>query len=203
MLASGHQVVGFTFGMGAVMWIPYTEVSTAQPFPTLLFFSFVLVGSLLPDIDTPKSKIGQKFWRGLVIVLALALLGYLFAPTYIDHYRDELKVFVMMLLPVLVMVRGHRKMTHSLLFLVLLVFYSYLIEMWSGITWFYLSGLLIGVASHLFADSLTKRGIPLAYPFSKKYTRFFVTFRTGSNVERILVYSLVVWNIWVLINQLL
>lgn len=202
MMASGHQVVGFTFGLGAVMWIPYSEVSLVQPFPSLLFFTFVITGSLLPDIDTPKSTLGQKFWRGLVTILALALLGYIFAPDYLDRYHDELKVLSLMLLPVIAMMRGHRKITHSLLFLLILVLYSWMIERWFHIPWFYLSGLLIGVASHLFADGLTKRGIPLCYPFSKKRTRFVVTFRTGSHVEKVLVYGLVILNIWILTNQL-
>ncbi len=202
MMAPGHQVVGFTFGVGAVMWVPYAEVSASQPFPTMLFFTFVLVGALLPDIDTPSSKLGQKFWRGLVILLGVALLGYIFAPSYLNVYHDELKVFILMLLPVIGMMRGHRQITHSVLFLLILVLYSWLIEAWFDIPWFYLSGLIVGVVSHLFADCLTKRGIPLAYPFSKKRTRFFVTFRTGSTVEKVLVYILVAGNIWFLTNQL-
>lgn len=202
MMAPGHQVVGFTFGVGALTYLPYTEVPVETPFHTILYFVFVLFGALLPDIDTPKSKLGHKFWRGLMTLFTLAFLIYLFAPQYLDKYRDELKIFVMMLLPVLIMIRSHRKMTHSFVFVSLLVFYSYLIEKWLGVPWFYLSGLIIGVMSHLFGDYITKKGIPFVYPLSSKHSQFLVTFRTGSNVERVIVYGLVVWNVWFLTNSI-
>ncbi|QAS52482.1 metal-dependent hydrolase [Halobacillus litoralis] len=198
MMAPGHQVVGFTFGVGALALIPQFEVMTERPYQTILFFVFVLFGSLLPDIDTPASKLGHKFWRGLMTIFTIAFLCYLFAPHYLNTYRDELKVFVMLLLPVLIMIRGHRKMTHSLLFVSLLVGYCLILEQTLQIPWFYLGGMVVGVVSHLFGDFITKQGIPLVYPLSRKYIQFFFTFRTGSNTERMLVYSLVLWNVWFL-----
>lgn len=202
MMAPGHQVVGFTFGMGAITLLPQIELPSEQPLQTVLFFVFVIFGSLLPDIDTPTSKLGQKFWRGLMIIFALALFAYLFAPQYLNLYRDELKVFVMFLLPVLIMVRSHRKMTHSILFVLMLALYSLVIEKLFHIPWIYLSGLIIGVVSHLFADYITRRGIPLVYPFSRKYMNFPLTFRTGSQTERLLVFSLVIWNVWFLTSTI-
>ncbi|WP_258871674.1 metal-dependent hydrolase, partial [Halobacillus trueperi] len=61
---------------------------------------------------------------------------------------------------------------------------------------------IIGVVSHLFGDYITKKGIPLAYPFSKKYLQFIFTFRTGSNSERLIVYSLLLWNVWYLTSNI-
>ncbi|KHE72068.1 metal-dependent hydrolase [Halobacillus sp. BBL2006] len=202
MLAPGHQVVGFTFGVGALTLLPQLEITYDRPFQTVLFFVFVIFGSLLPDIDTPTSRLGRKFWRGLMILFSVALLCYLFVPQYLDMYRNQLKVFVMLLLPVLIMIRSHRKMTHSLLFVLLLVFYSLIIEKLFYIPWFYLSGLIIGVISHLFADYITKKGIPLVYPISKKHVQFLFTFRTGSHIERMIVYSLVIWNVWFLTSTI-
>ncbi|ARI78878.1 metal-dependent hydrolase [Halobacillus mangrovi] len=198
MMAPGHQVVGFTFGLGALTLLPQLEITYDKPFQTVLFFVFVIFGSLLPDIDTPTSRLGSKFWRGLMILFSVALLSYLFAPHYLDMYREQLKVFVLLLLPVLIMIRSHRKMTHSLLFILLLIVYSVLIERIFHIPWFYLSGLIIGVISHLFADYITKRGIPIVYPISRKHVQFLFTFRTGSYIERMIVYSLVIWNVWFL-----
>ncbi|RWZ52294.1 metal-dependent hydrolase [Halobacillus fulvus] len=198
MMAPGHQVVGFTFGVAALSFVPSITIPADRPFQTILFFVFVLFGSLLPDIDTPTSTLGHKFWRGLLAVFSLAFLFYLFAPHYLDIYREQLKVFVLLLLPVLVMIRSHRKMTHSILFIGLLYVYSLVIEHYFQIPWLYLSGMIIGGISHLFADFLTKKGIPLIYPFSRKHMQFFFTFRTGSKVEQMLVYSLVAWNLWFL-----
>ena len=196
MMATGHQVVGITFGVGALTLLPQLVPHADEPLSAVFFLGFVLFGSLLPDIDMPNSKLGHKFWRGLLTLFTLAFTIYLFVPRYLDLYREELKVFLMLLLPVLLIIRSHRKMTHSLLFVGMLIGYSWFIEEWLNIQWFYLSGLIIGVISHLSADYLTKRGIPLVYPFSSKHKRFFITFRTGSAIEKAVVYSLVLWNVW-------
>lgn len=201
MMAPGHQVVGLTFGVGTLAFLPQINISAERPFQTVFFLVFVLFGSLLPDIDTPRSKLGQKFWRGLITLFTLALFVYLFAPEFIDQYRQELKVFVMLLLPILLMIRGHRKITHSLSFLAIIAAYSYIIEKTLGIPWLYFTGMIIGVLSHLFGDYITSKGIPFAYPFSKKHVQFLFTFRTGSGTERVIVYSLVLWNVWFLTTQ--
>ncbi|MBN9656147.1 metal-dependent hydrolase [Halobacillus sp. GSS1] len=202
MMASGHQVVGFTFGVGAMTLLPTFEWMPEQPLQTVLFFVFVLFGSLLPDIDTPTSTLGHKFWRGLMTVFTVAFLCYLFVPEYLDTYREQLKIFVMLLLPILIMIRGHRKMTHSVLFVGLLIVYGIILEQAFSIPRMYIGGLIIGVVSHLFGDYITKKGIPLAYPFSKKHLQFIFTFRTGSNSERLIVYSLLLWNVWYLTSNI-
>ncbi|MCA0985078.1 metal-dependent hydrolase [Halobacillus yeomjeoni] len=202
MMAPGHQVVGFTFGVGALTLLPQLGIVTERPFQTVLFLLFVMFGSLLPDIDTPASKLGQKFWRGLMTIFAASLLIYLFIPEYIGRYREEVKVFVMLLLPVLIMIRGHRKMTHSLLFVGVLIVYSIILQQVFMIPWLYLSGLIVGVVSHLFADYITVKGIPLAYPLSKKHVQFILTFKTGSDMERLVVFSLIVWNVWFLTSTI-
>lgn len=198
MMAPGHQVVGFTFGVGAMTLLPTFEWLPAQPVQTILFLMFVMFGSLLPDIDTPTSTLGHKFWRGLMTVFTVAFLCYLFVPQYLDTYREQLKIFVMLLLPILIMIRGHRKITHSLLFVGILIVYGIILEEALHVPRMYIGGLIIGVLSHLFADYITRKGIPLAYPFSKKHWQFIFTIRTGSNSERMLVYTLVLWNVWFL-----
>lgn len=200
MMASGHQVVGFTFGVAAVTWLPSIEISAGAPLETVLFFVFVLFGSLLPDIDTPNSKLGHKFWRGLITILTSAFLVYLLAPEYLNTYRNELKVFVMLLLPILIMIKSHRKMTHSIFFVVLMVIYSIILEKVFQISWIYINGVIIGILSHLFGDFLTKKGIPLFYPLSNKHIQFPVTFRTGSISEKVVVYSIALCNLWFLIH---
>ncbi|MBH0231600.1 metal-dependent hydrolase [Halobacillus yeomjeoni] len=202
MMAPGHQVVGFTFGVVALTLLPQVGIVTERPFQTVLFLLFVMFGSLLPDIDTPASKLGQKFWRGLMTIFAASLLIYLFIPEYIDRYREEVKVFVMLLLPVLIMIRGHRKMTHSLLFVGVLIVYSIILQQVFMIPWLYLSGLIVGVVSHLLADYITVKGIPLAYPLSKKHVQFILTFKTGSDMERLVVFSLILWNVWFLTSTI-
>ncbi|SDJ68411.1 metal-dependent hydrolase [Salimicrobium halophilum] len=202
MMAPGHQVVGFSFGVAAVTLLPALPFLPERPLEMIVFFMFVLFGALVPDIDTPRSRLGQKFWRILITLFTIALGVYLFAPALFDTYREPLKTFVMLLLPILLMIRGHRKMTHSLFFLLFLVGYSYFVQWLIGLPWYYFGGLVTGAASHLFADFITKRGIPLFYPFSKKHWSFFVTFKTGSMVEKIVTFVLIIMNVWYLLLAL-
>ena len=65
----------------------------------------------------------------------------------------------------------HRTLTHCLLTLSLSTYLIYNLNIDICISWF------LNYFLHLFADSLTKRGIPLFYPFSRKYygARLFKT----------------------------
>ncbi|MFD1019274.1 metal-dependent hydrolase [Thalassobacillus hwangdonensis] len=202
MLASGHQVLGFTFGLIAVTVMQTFGIVPVHTLDIVLFFVFVLFGSLLPDIDTPTSRLGSKFWRMLILFFFVTLLVYLFFPDLLDTYREDLKIFVVLMIPILVMIRGHRKMTHSLLFLAVLFLYSTIIVEGLGVPWFFMYGLLAGALSHFVGDFVTKKGIPLFYPLSKRYYRFFFTFRTGSLTERGIVIALMIWNVWYLVKEI-
>ncbi|WP_173917793.1 metal-dependent hydrolase [Halobacillus sp. Marseille-Q1614] len=201
MMASGHQTVGVTAGLLSITLLPQVEYIPNGTLETILFFVFVLFGSLLPDIDTPSSTLGRKFWRALMYILLAAAVLYLFAPEYLETYREQLKVFVMLTFPLLVMVKSHRKMTHSVVFIGLLLFYHLVITYFFEVPPYYFVGFMLGVCSHLLGDYLTKRGIPFFYPISKKYFRFIITMRTGSSAEKIMVTVLSIWNVWYLISQ--
>ncbi|WP_079525553.1 metal-dependent hydrolase [Halobacillus hunanensis] len=197
MMASGHQVVGFTCGVAALTYLPELDHTSYE---TALYFLCVLFGSLLPDIDTPRSTLGKWFWRILLTFLLATVILYLCAPSILEMYRDELSIFAMLILPILVMVRSHRKMTHSVLFIFLIGGYCYLIASFLAVPLNYFIGLLVGVCSHIIGDFITKKGIPLMYPFSKKHFRFIATFTTGSTAEKIIVIALVVVNICFLVD---
>ncbi|GGF33494.1 hypothetical protein GCM10010954_35820 [Halobacillus andaensis] len=201
MLAPGHQALGLSSGLIVMTILPQMGLVPDTPFEAVLFMIFVLFGSLLPDIDTPRSKLGYHFWRILIFILLLAFGFYLFAPEYLDQYREELKVFVMLMAPLLVMVKSHRKMTHSVLFIGILTIYHVIITHFFDVPSFYFFGFITGVVSHLLGDYMTKRGIPLFYPIYRKHFRFLFTFKTGSSIEKGLVWFLSVWNIWFLVTQ--
>lgn len=73
----------------------------------------------------------------------------------------------------------HRTITHTLIALLLLTFFITLIN--------YKIGIVFGISfsTHLFLDSLTKTGIPLLYPFNKKYFGFKKV-KTGEIEDKIL-----------------
>lgn len=122
----------------------------------ILYISLIsgtLLGSLLPDIDHPNSALGSK-----VPIISRCLNKVL----------------------------GHRWATHSLVvnvpFYLILIFIVHkfsptIIQL--VITQFIL-GILFGVLSHLFLDSLTVSGIPLLYPISNRRFRL-ARLRTGEH----------------------
>lgn len=69
----------------------------------------------------------------------------------------------------------HRGIFHSFVFLILLTLI--LFSVFPVVA----SGFFIGYGLHLFADSFTKQGVCLFYPFSKKKSRGFI--RTGGMFE--------------------
>jgi len=87
---------------------------------------------------------------------------------------------------------GHRKVFHTIyfpiaLFLVLFVFDLKLVSM----------GVLVGYLLHLFLDLITKKGLALFYPLSRKRVRGFV--KVGSLIENIVFFIVLVLIVYQLI----
>ena len=107
----------------------------AEPVPLLLF---AMLGSLLPDLDASESHIKH-------LSLGTKVEPFLL-PSQIIHRA-----------------LGHRGLLHSLWGVVLLATVSgvplgYYFGVSAGV------GLVLGYASHLLLDAMTKTGIPLLYP---------------------------------------
>lgn len=124
----------------------------------------------VPFIDLP-------FFEALMY-LPLALLGSL-APD-LDAGNSKLKSNILIkFLTLPLSFFGHRTWSHSFLAIGLissLIFY---------IDEFYTYALLafvIGYSSHILGDFMTPMGVPLLYPYKKKF-RFILTFKTGSFIE--------------------
>ena len=76
---------------------------------------------------------------------------------------------------------GHRTITHSLLFLVIL---SFLLDDTA-----FKAGILAGVIGHYLLDMATKNGIQLFYPL-KRRIRFLLTISTGGKMESVVKIGL-------------
>ena len=110
-----------------------------------IFFLGCLLGAVFLDIDHPNSFIGRR----------MKVTSFLVHQTF-----------------------GHRGWTHSLSFVVgvgilmhigVFAFSPILQDLFlKEIVLFFVKGLVIGMASHLFLDMMTKGGVPLWHPFSKK-----------------------------------
>jgi inner membrane protein len=109
----------------------------------LIFFSFVLISTLLVDVDSKKSFVGHYL---------------IFRP---------IQFFV-----------SHRGFIHSLLFGGFFSLLILRIDVWAGV------GFFLGFSSHLFLDSLTKRGVRVFYPLSNFKLSFGL--RSGGILEDII-----------------
>jgi inner membrane protein len=83
------------------------------------------------------------------------------------------------------MVFGHRGFTHSLLAVGLIAFGLYFIPV--GME--YKIAFVIGYGSHILADALTNSGVPLLYPWDRRF-KFWLTFNTGSMTEHFFIFIL-------------
>lgn len=116
-----------------------------------------------------------------LIFIPFALLGSL-APD-LDAGNSKLKSNLLIwILTLPLSFFGHRTWSHSLLMIGLLsipVFYYEELPAWALTAWI---AFIVGYASHILGDFMTPMGVPLLYPWSKKFSSP-ITFRTGSFFE--------------------
>jgi len=193
MLGRSHVKFGLTAAvvLDGVVHISGPPLSSASPVPLeliinkVIFFSMVALGALLPDIDNAQSTIGHKF-------------GWI--SKEIQH------------------IAGHRTIFHSLLGLLLgsllalgveqlvilllaqrgFIFPAQFVEK----SHLVLVAVLVGCILHIAADGLTEGGVPLLWPYHKRFgfpPNPHWRFRTGDWPEYVIVYScmlLVFLGIW-------
>lgn len=176
-----ETVASWTLGFfdGAVkLWVasglaPLVE----QPVAYLLLFSVIVIASLLPDIDHQSSRINR------MLGTSRGLIGWLVFRFF--------KIFI----------GSHRTVTHyGVTWLAL----SLLVGIGLPLIWSpgppYAIAFSIGYGSHILADMLTDRGVPVFGPVNRRrYTLVpdLLTFPTGSWREYATVLALVVLTIWV------
>lgn len=136
--------------------------SDIASFEGMVFITGAVIGSLFPDIDHRGSYLGRKAKITSTITNALF---------------------------------GHRGITHSPIAMGAFVFFLYLLSKLFIVTspfiklWFI--GFFLGILSHIFLDMLTKGGVPLLLPFTKK--RISLTkMKTGSMGEKLVMIIMVI-----------
>ncbi|PKR76964.1 metal-dependent hydrolase [Halalkalibacillus sediminis] len=199
MMASGHQAMGLTWGIAAITFSHLLPLSIDGWTEWIFFLGIVLLGALLPDMDSPTSKIGRWLYSSIGILFLAFVIIYWQKPDWIWNFVEAELTFVLLLaVPIFLVASTHRTWTHSLAFIGILIIYLGLMEAWVTVPFYLQVGLILGVASHIFGDFITKRGVPLFYPILRKSFRFLVTFRTGSPTEKRIVLLLMLLNIWLI-----
>ncbi|AGX43125.1 metal-dependent hydrolase [Clostridium saccharobutylicum] len=131
-----------------------------------------VVGSLIVDIDTPKSK-GATFFKNLFgCTIILLILGLVVKEkfninifNYITQNTEFSKIIpalcILLILIVLGLKSPHRSFTHSIIGFILFAIPIYIMtgELYK---WF-----AIGYIAHILADMLNKKEIKILYPLKK------------------------------------
>lgn len=115
------------------------SIGIRAPYSFVLITCGTLIGSLIPDIDTPRSKIGKKF------PVSSHLIGF-----FIGHRT----LFHSLIIPAFLLI-----LTYIVKRMELVPLYPVL---------FLVGSVDLGYILHIILDSLTKEGVPLLYPFSDR-----------------------------------
>lgn len=120
--------------------------------PPLLAYPVAAVTSWLPDVDNPRSRLGNGLSRmkNPTANLVTRPLSWAFRITSFTLVRTV----------------GHRTLTHSLLGLALFTLPVWLL-LGSYPNFFY--ACVAGYGSHIVADALNTRGVPLLWPLGKPF----------------------------------
>ncbi|MBV9470266.1 MAG: metal-dependent hydrolase [Abitibacteriaceae bacterium] len=163
------------FGINS-LWL----LDALPPAPDVTNFALLVAvaafGALLPDLDAAESKLKH---------LRIGGIKPFFLPAQFVHRQ-----------------LGHRGLAHSLSGLIILALMSLPLIAWWG--WLPSLALVLGYASHLAADALTKSGIPFFYPSHYRYHLLPLHWRftTGSQAEEMLFPFLVMAVLLLLLRHL-
>lgn len=134
--------------------------------PPVYAYPAAVVAAWLPDVDNPRSRLGNGLSRleSPVLNLATRPLSW------------TLRITSFLLLRTV----GHRTLTHSLLGLALFALPVWLL-LGGYPDLFY--ALVAGYASHLVADALNTRGVPLLWPLGGSFRLVPGGFKSGGLTE--------------------
>jgi inner membrane protein len=156
--ATTHAVFGVAALAGASL-LAGTE-------PPAYAYPVAVAAAWLPDVDNPRSTLGNGLSR-----MKSPALNLLTRPV---SWALRATSFT------LVRTVGHRTLTHSLLGIVLFALPVWLIL--GGYPNLFLA-LVAGYASHVFADALNTRGVPLLWPMGRPFRLLPGGIRSGGAVE--------------------
>lgn len=160
-----HKIGGTCSGIVASALLFADNPTALTLFSSSLLILGANLGSVMPDIDKPTSKIGRKPLIKPISILIHKKFGHRTITHSVLVSLISLSVFV----------------ASSYMFRDIF-FYLY-----SNLT----IGFSIGYMSHLLLDSLTVQGIPIFYPFDKTRYRF-CNFKTRKHEEIVSALCLVI-----------
>lgn len=149
--------------------------------PPLYAYPVAVVAAWLPDIDNPRSRLGNGLSR-----MKSPLLNLLTRPLSWTMRATSL---------LLVRTVGHRTLTHSLLGVALFMLPVWLLLGDYPNLFFALAA---GYASHLLADALNTRGVPLLWPLDRPVRLLPGGVRSGGVAEFAIALAVAAFAGWAL-----
>jgi inner membrane protein len=134
--------------------------------PPLYAYPAAVVAAWLPDVDNPRSRLGNGLSR-----MKNPVLNRITRPVSL-----ALRVTSFLLFRTV----GHRTLTHSLLGVALFVI---LVAPVATLSLSLFAALVAGYVSHLVADALNKRGVPLLWPVGRSVRLLPSGVRSGGLAE--------------------
>lgn len=158
MTGKTHMAIGIAAGLTIAHGKPINE--------QIIIIAASSLGSLIPDLDHPKSKLNQRlllfkneFFRILLFISVSALLFYVYLNT-------QNTIFVLLsLIFLFIGISTHRGFTHSIIGILIFSYIVKYITDFYNLDYIYRS-ISLGYLLHLIADFLTPKGIKLFYPLS-------------------------------------
>ncbi|AKN32866.1 membrane protein [Clostridium carboxidivorans P7] len=153
----------------------------------------VILASVLPDIDHPKSIINKyilPFKNKATKVTLYMCLGIIIL--WYDYLYTKQPAFKALGVSFMVIaMSSHRNgLTHSLSGMIIFSFIAgYIGNMYN--IHYLVYYFMIGYGMHLLCDMATNRGVPLLYPFRNKKVKLPITYKTnskmGNSIEELLM----------------
>lgn len=164
MTAVTHQLTGIT----VALWVLITYPHAVGPVLAIISIIAVMVGALTPDLDQPAANLGNR-------LLGAQVVGKIF-----NKFSG-----------------GHRHFTHSILGIFVIGYGlrwlvgSFLVPELASNMQFIWSAFMVGYISHIVADTMTDRGVPLLWPlpwhFQVPPGPNSIRITTGSIVEQVIL----------------
>ena len=191
MTGKTHIAIGITIGL---------TISSGQPVENQLILVLAsALGSLIPDLDHPKSKLNQKLlFIKNKLYSTLFYLSIAIGSIYLYLTTDNNIFGLLGVISFLIGISTHRGFTHSIVGLLL---FSWMVKIFTlkYNLFFIHSGFVAGYASHLVADFFTVKGIKLFYPVDSSISSPIII-KTNSLFENIIFLFLSLYSMFLLQN---
>lgn len=191
MTGKTHMAVGISTGLA---------LSTGKPLrEQLILLTASAIGSLVPDLDHPKSKLNQKilvFKNRIFKVLSYIIIGVGFI--YLGSALEDIVFKILGIALMLTGISSHRGFTHSLLGFFL---FSSIVQIYSirfDLNEIYI-GFNIGYILHLVMDFFTPQGIQLFFPLTENIS-FPITIKTNGEGENLIFIGSSFYSIYFLVQ---